>query len=936
MASGLAWRGWAVCFCVGFALRARGQVMLQACGAPPVVAANAQPNIFSEQQEEWLGEAMAASVEADFVPVRDTAQSAYVQRIAERLAATLPATHIHFRVQLIDSAEVNGLSIAGGRIYLTRKLAALAQSDDELASVIGHEMGHIASHQFAFETTRDMKRLLGVTSVGDRADVFAKYQQLAEARLKAKSSSGGDTDEKQDEADRIGVYVVAAAGYRPQANAEFWDRMFFTNGRKGGKLSDFFGTTKPTERRLGRITKMVASLPPGCGGQEPVRSAEYAAWHQRVVANRALETTHVSGAAELPLSPRLRMDLDRLRFSPDGRYVLAQDENTVMVFSTDEHKVLLKADAPGALPAQFSPDSKRLVFATQGLHTEMWDVAEQRMVEVHEPLAKNPCVQAKISPDGRTVICMAWNRDSQALDLSLLDAASGAVIWKKDRFFEPSFMYALLILTSHGNEWVGDLVPSSFSADGNFLVIGPDNAKLAFDLRTREPVKIGGDLRNNVDGQYAFVGSDRVAGINTHSNANSGIFSFPDGKLVKKMPMQFGKMMSVSASEGTAYVLSDGLKDFELGLADLDRQRMVIGSHADAMDVWNGTLVYENMDGTVVLRKVTAADATADQQLRLPVSDLGPLRALAISPDGARVAFSTRTRGGIWNLQTGRQELLVRGFTHVSWAADGRVYLDFPKWASSERRVVEVSTSTWKGKTMPYAMDKMQMEYGVLREWSDLSKGGKQITVRDLATGQPLWVRPFPDGMPEYTASAGAGDLLFSSPLGGASAKATLKANGTLAAEAAASKKKENARLIQAVNAKTGAPTGEVVVDLPGGYTGAGGLNLVGELLYVTSEDNRTLVYSMQDGRQLRQMYGVLSAADAATGRVCLHEREGELKVYDRMGVELRQVSMPKPLRHTAFADNGTKLWLLGSDQVIRKVPVGQTGAVASAQVSAP
>lgn len=57
-----------------------------------------------------------------------------------------------FCVTLVDSDEVNGFSIAGGHIYIHRKLAAVAKSDDELAGVIGHEIGHIISHQFAFET----------------------------------------------------------------------------------------------------------------------------------------------------------------------------------------------------------------------------------------------------------------------------------------------------------------------------------------------------------------------------------------------------------------------------------------------------------------------------------------------------------------------------------------------------------------------------------------------------------------------------------------------------------------------------------------------------------------------------------------------------------------------------------------------------------------
>ena len=233
------------------------QSNVPACGLPPVVAANAQPNIFSDEQEQWLGDAMADMLEREYKPARDDAQSAYLQAIVDKLARNLPPNEIKFRVLVVDSSEVNGFSLAGGHIYITRKLAAIAQNDDELASVLGHEMGHIASHQFAFETTRDLKRLLGITSVGDRADIYAKFQKLMDARMTDKHpGKSGDDDDDQGEADKVGVYVTAAAGYRAQAFAEFWDRTFFVGGKTGSRMSDFFRITKPDQKRLRGMLKL--------------------------------------------------------------------------------------------------------------------------------------------------------------------------------------------------------------------------------------------------------------------------------------------------------------------------------------------------------------------------------------------------------------------------------------------------------------------------------------------------------------------------------------------------------------------------------------------------------------------------------------------------------------------------------------------------------
>ena len=241
------------------------------CGDPPALLRSTQPNIFSEEQEQWLGDAEADVIERELKPVKDEKQNAYLDAIGKRLLAVLPPTRLQFHFLLIDSSEVNGFSLAGGRVYITRKLVANAQSEDELAGVIAHELGHILTHQFAYEITAAMKKLLGVTSVGDRADVYAKFQKLMDAAMRDKHGFGGaGEDEKQDEADRIAIYATAAAGYRPQAFAEFWDRSFFVGGKTGNGFTDFMGLTKPGEKRLRLIRKMAADLPSTCvrGGAE--------------------------------------------------------------------------------------------------------------------------------------------------------------------------------------------------------------------------------------------------------------------------------------------------------------------------------------------------------------------------------------------------------------------------------------------------------------------------------------------------------------------------------------------------------------------------------------------------------------------------------------------------------------------------------------------
>ena len=125
------------------------------------------------------------------------------------------------------------------------------------------------------------------------------------------------------------------------------------------------------------------------------------------------------------------------------------------------------------------------------MHTEEWSISEQKLLAAHEPVSRQECLQTKFSPDGRTLFCLSANQSGglvQDMTLTMLDAATGEVLFQKKNFFEPTdeFINALNVIRSYS--LAADIVPSSFSADGNILLFGPASDKLAFDLRTRKPI----------------------------------------------------------------------------------------------------------------------------------------------------------------------------------------------------------------------------------------------------------------------------------------------------------------------------------------------------------------------------------------------------------------------------------------------------------------
>jgi hypothetical protein len=888
----------------------------QTCGPEPAALVANGANIFSEQQEEWLGDAMADLVEARYRPVRDPAESAYLQGIADRLLAVLPPTAIHFRLLLVDSPEINGFSLAGGRIYITRKLVANANSEDEVASVIGHEMGHILSHQIAVETTADMKRLLNVSSVTDRADIYAKFQQLMDKRARDKHPVDPNSDEKQDGADRIGVYAAAAAGYRPKAYAEFWDRSFFVGGKTGNGIMDFFGATNPGQKRLRLIRAMVTALPPGCGATFTPDLHAFNEWKSLVLANQSAHSLTVADG--IKLTPPLRLGIDRLRFSPDGKYILAQDESSIFVLSHEPFTELFRIEADRANDAYFTPDSTGITFSTRTLHTERWDIAAHKLGTAHEVNFRRKCVDSFLAPDGRTLVCVSFTDVGYSFNLDLVDVETGQSVFEQKSWFEPTYWAAVRLLGNAMAERRSTLLPRAFSPDGRRLLVGPSEAKMGFDLDTRTPLKIGGDLHGKIDTIYTFVGND-VAGVNQRHFEDSGLFSFPAGKLTHQMNLSFADMEGVTAGN---YVLVRNVKMYPVALADLNSMRFVAQSSTTAMDMMGTTFVGESNAGSIQIGHLGEA-AKPQDRMNLSLSPLGRMQSTALSPDGHYLALSARSRGAIWDLTTGQAVSPLKAFRGGVWK-DGRFYAAFPDEDKDKKidHLVEIDLATKHARTLPGDVEPgRRVMFGTALEWKTLTGKAIQLIAHSAADNSVRWAKDFPSGRVASTLTVGSGDVMLAAPASSGPAAATIRGVPALAAQLKTLEHKDTALLITDLAAANGGVKQQVVIEAPVGFDNADDINRVGDFLYVSLDDgNRTVVYSMVTGKQLRQFFGGVLAADEATGRIATANRRDELILFGSDGTEQKHLAFGSPIRYTEFVKGGTELVVLTADQQVRRI----------------
>jgi len=179
--------------------------------------------VTSTDKEVEMGRKLARHVEAELNLVADEPMQERVRAIGERLVAVCDRQELVYSFAVVNDEGVNAFSLPGGYVFVNDGLIKKTTSDDELASVLAHEIAHIAARHA-------VKRY--ETSLGAQ---LVQLASLAAARRDARAARGVGVAmqaarlayARQDEldADRLAVRYLKAAGFDPQAMLTFLERL---------------------------------------------------------------------------------------------------------------------------------------------------------------------------------------------------------------------------------------------------------------------------------------------------------------------------------------------------------------------------------------------------------------------------------------------------------------------------------------------------------------------------------------------------------------------------------------------------------------------------------------------------------------------------------------------------------------------------------------
>lgn len=924
----------------------------QDCAPPPIVLNAKAQNIFSPQQEMYLGDVEIEQLEKNYHVIDDAAVNEYLQSIGDRLSKHLPATGIRFRFYVADLPATNAFTLAGGRIFVTRKLISFVKSEDELAFVIGHELGHATVRHGAIDMTRIFKEVLGVTSVGDRRDVFEKYHRYLEAyATKRVSFSNDHEDNKQLEADSLGVYAIYAAGYDPTAMVAFWKR--FTNAKKVGFWGAFFGERRPVDKRLGEMITALKTIPAACLDKLAAsRRSDFETWKSVVINYSGFGAKEsLNGLMyRRPLVP-MRSEIRYLRFSPDGQYILAQDESTVTVLKREPLSVVFRVDVEDAFPAIFSTDSSKLIVYNHNLRVQQWNISDKRLISTYEvALPSVGYWQTRISPAGNYVACYAYNAD-----LIIYDVATGNEIYKEKEFYLPSrwdvFFWEIFMDILDLRE-----IPAlnlEFSPDGRYLLAGKrtvggswssisQEKTTAVDLFTGKKISIGDNVKKILLTSMDFMGPNKVIGQYGNDPKKSGIFTFPDGERLAQLDLTGS---SFTAGYSGDLITIRPVAGAAVGLYDINQKKFLLGNAKSALDVYDRTFVAEKRDGEIGLFNADTRENFAS--IALPTSPFGRLRTTELSADGNWLVASDRSRGAGWDLRTGERKVHVRTFRGAYIAPDGLVYADFPKQGKSERfmgamdlkkgtvnvvgdivnedNIRQFGRYLMLRKPLKEKKEKEKTETEEDKRKTPFSEEGTEKPIPDkeilmemheVQTGGLLWKREFQNERPAFSLSSAHDSMLLAWYINSEAAKQIIGNSPTLKAKREKMANKEGDQLIEIIDPKTGEIKGDFLLETGEGSFSPEYLTLAGDYLLINDNHNRILVYSSTTGDLLTRFFGNYAAVSPATKQVAVENSPGRVTIYDVLtGAEITKLSFIHPLSLMQFTQGGQRLFVLTTDQ---------------------
>jgi WD40 repeat protein len=653
------------------------------------------------------------------------------------------------------------------------------------------------------------------------------------------------------------------------------------------------------------------------------------------------------------LTPPLHARLRELRFSPNGAYILLQDQTTLYVINRSPLSIQLSIPARLGLPARFSADSSTLIVGTRDMTVAKINIAQDKEVMSRKLGTVTDCSVAALSPHGTYYACADLH-----LGLHVFRIDSGEEIFSGHEDVSPmagpavgspiSFVTGPSYSESAFSRPIGavavlplDSVASSqgliFSPDENYLLSSTVfGAFAAVDLEKRKAIKVGSPLKRAMETHgLEFVGPNRVVYVAPYKQEDSAVFSFPQGKLLTKFGFA-GSARTTSNPNYLAYLTPDGKVGELVDLRTFQPATQISKDGADVLGV--------DIASYIVDQGLVFSHLGADHQRTLAKVPAGPLpefQTAIASPDLHTIALSVSGQGALYHVADGKQ---IASFPAISggWFDTEKMgYFRLPTGGHPLPGTTSVDTDTGKTQDMwehfVSPLDMLRFSGPVLLAETMAipvipfyTSGPQKISTYsfdressaglhgiNLATGETLWTKPFNSDQPLVFTDPQGDRVVLAWLANSAGARKAVSFNPAAKAAFEGTKKLSGHETVfEILDARTGRTLDAAFV--PGGFGPQGYSSAFseGDWLVMVRDDMRITGFSLSSGMETLHLTAFYPSISAKTDLLAAIAAGGQLLLCDlKTGAKRSTQTFLSDVAYTRFSGDGRRLLVLTQTQ---------------------
>lgn len=215
----------------------------------------------SQQQEIQMGQEYAQQINSQLPIVSDPEVNRYMNVLGDSLAKLTKRKDLDWRFFIVDAPEVNAFAVPGGFIYVNRGLIQRAATMDELAGVIGHEIGHVVKRHSIQQMEKAQGANLGVNLACILTNICNSGIANAAINIGGAAVFARFSRQDESEADIEGFQYVVRAGISPEGIVTMFRRLIEERKSRPGAVEGMFATHPLEEDRVAAVQARINQMP---------------------------------------------------------------------------------------------------------------------------------------------------------------------------------------------------------------------------------------------------------------------------------------------------------------------------------------------------------------------------------------------------------------------------------------------------------------------------------------------------------------------------------------------------------------------------------------------------------------------------------------------------------------------------------------------------